>query len=71
MAVAEFPNVLRDNNLSSEDETYSYIKESNYYDIDEFCEIMKEHSNEKNISTLNLNARSLVKNINELNHYTR
>ena len=66
MAVPESLNLFEDDNITLDDNLDSCIRKSEYYDIDDFHDIMKKYNNGKNISILNLNARSLVKNINEL-----
>ena len=48
------------------DEISPLIVQSTYYDTDEFNEFAKKFNHNNNISILNINARSLVKHINEL-----
>ena len=47
------------------DDENSTITQSYYYDLDEFNNLIKMHNSDINLSILNLNARSLVKNFNE------
>ena len=54
-------NLIIDN-----DEISPQIVKSNYYDIDEFNELSKKINHDNSISVLNINARSLVKHMNEL-----
>ena len=63
MAVSDDAN--EDNYLCTDNEENPFIKRSNYYDLDEFNLIMKKYNTDNNISVLNINARSLVKHINE------
>ena len=42
------------------------ITKSEYYDLDNMCEVMRNISPETHLSFLNLNARSLIRNFNEL-----
>ena len=65
MAVSEFCDVQEDNNLILDNDGSSYIKQSNYYDLDDFSKIMKKYNDNCNTSILNINARSLVKHFNE------
>ena len=65
MAVQDGPDILRDNDLVEDDEEISHVKQSNYYDLDQFQQIMKDFNNKNNISVLNINARSLIKHFNE------
>ena len=44
----------------------SYIKQSSYYDIEEFKNIMNQFNTESNLSVLDINARSLVNHFDEL-----
>ena len=65
MAVSDNLTVQMDNDLFKNSDEDLLIKQSNYYDLDEFNPIMRKFNNETNLSVLNINARSLVKNFNE------
>ena len=64
MAVTDFLDVQQDNDLSLDNDG-PYIKQSKYYDLDDFNQIMKEYNTDSNTSVLNINARSLVNHFNE------
>ena len=58
----EFDNDL----IIDNDDISSRVTKSTYYDIEEFNDFTKEINLDNTISVLNINARSLVKHINEL-----
>ena len=51
--------------LIDNDEIGPQVTKSHYYDMDQFNDLSKNFINESNISVLSINARSLLKNINE------
>ena len=65
MAVSDDYDTLWGNDLIDNEIQNSYIRPSKYYDLDEFRSIMEKNNTDTNLSILNLNARSLVKNIAE------
>ena len=42
------------------------IEQSYYFDMDTFGEIMEKNNQNSNVSVLNINCRSLIKNFNEI-----
>ena len=65
MAVSDSHDTGQDSDFGMDTDESAYIKQSSYYDLDEFDNIMKELNTENNLSILNINARSLVKHFNE------
>ena len=65
MAAQDDIDTRLDNIFHIDSDESSLIQQSLYYDLDEFCVVMNNHNADENLSILNLNARSLVKNFNE------
>ena len=65
MAAQDDFTVQSDNDFTIDNEESLYIKQSSYHDLDEFNQIMKKFNTAKDLSMLNINARSLVKNFGE------